>query len=152
FNAVQVEGDLTGRVMFTGRGAGAMPTASAVVADVIDIAQDCQREFGVITPTIRFDDAKRVLSMDDVHTRYYLRLEVDDAPGVLAQVTRVLGDQAISIASIIQREVNSAARSAEIVIVSHRAVERSMQTALARLAGLRAVREVAALIRIEEEE
>ena len=152
YNAVQVEGDLTGRVMFTGRGAGAMPTASAVVADVIDIAQDCQREFGVITPTIRFDDAKRVLSMDDVHTRYYVRLEVDDAPGVLAQITRVLGDQAISIASIIQREVNSAARSAEIVIVSHRAVERSMQAALAQLGVLAAVREVAAVIRIEEEE
>ncbi len=78
YNAVQVEGDLVGKVMFTGRGAGAMPTASAVIADVIDIAQDVQREMGFITPVIHYDESKRIKPMAEVRTRFYLRLEVAD--------------------------------------------------------------------------
>ncbi len=152
YNAVQVEGDLVGKVMFTGRGAGAGPTASAVIADVIDIAQDWQREFGFITPVIRFDDSKRIKPMGDVLTRYYLRLDVADEPGVLAQITKVLGEQRISIASIIQKEVNEQARSAELVIVTHRALERAVMGALELLEKLPVVHEVGCLIRIEEDD
>ncbi len=152
YNAVQVEGDLVGKVMFTGRGAGAMPTASAVIADVIDIAQDVQREMGFITPVIHYDESKRIKPMAEVRTRFYLRLEVADEPGVLAQITRVLGDQGISIASIIQKEVNDEARSAEIVIVTHSALEGAVDQALKLLAGLPVVNEIGSAIRIEEED
>src|SRR5581483_6235130 len=65
YNAVQVEGDLVGKVMFTGRGAGAMPTASAVIADVIDIAEDVQREMGLTTPVIHIGQGKRIKAMAD---------------------------------------------------------------------------------------
>ncbi len=152
YNAVQVEGDLVGKVMFTGRGAGAMPTASAVIADVIDIAQDLQREMGFITPVIHYDQAKRIQPMDEVRTRFYLRLEVADRPGVLAQITRVLGEEDISIASIIQKEVNDAARLAEIVIVTHTAREGALQRAIARLKRLDSVNDVGSTIRIEEDD
>ncbi|MBV8083988.1 MAG: homoserine dehydrogenase, partial [Chloroflexi bacterium] len=102
FNAVQVEGDLVGKVMFTGRGAGAMPTTSAILADVIDIAQDVQREMGFITPVIHYDDSKRIRPMADVQTRFFIRMEVADEPGVLAQVAQVIGQEQVSIASIVQ--------------------------------------------------
>ena len=152
YNAVQVEGDLVGKVMFTGRGAGALPTASAIVADVIDIAQDLQREMGFITPVIHFDESKRMRPMASVQTRFYLRLEVADQPGALAQIAQVLGEEEISIASIVQKEVNEAARSAEIVIISHRALEGAMARALSRLTRLPAVHAVGSLIRIEEDD
>ena len=151
YNAVQVEGDLVGKVMFTGRGAGAMPTASAVIADVIDIAQDVQREMGFITPVIHYDERKRIKPMAEVRTRFYLRLEVADRPGVLAQITSVLGEQGISIASIIQKEVNDEARSAEIVIVTHSALEGAVSASLAMLGKLAVVHEVGSAIRIEED-
>src|SRR6185312_11582672 len=141
YNAVQVEGDLVGKVMFTGRGAGALPTASAVIADLIDIAQDVQREMGFITPVIHYDERKRVRPMAEVRTRFYLRLELADEPGVLAQITRVLGEAGISIASIIQKEVNDAARSAEIVIVTHTALEGAVTGALDSLGQLPVLRE-----------
>jgi len=151
YNAVQVEGDLVGKVMFTGCGAGAMPTASAVIADVIDIAQDVQREMGFITPVIRYDDGKNIKPMSEVLTRFYLRLEVVDEPGVLAQITKVLGEQGISIASIIQKEVDDVARSAEIVIVTHTAVEGAISQALTQLRELKVVNEIGSAIRIEED-
>ena len=151
YNAVQVEGDLVGKVMFTGRGAGAMPTASAVIADLIDIAQDVQREMGFITPVIHYDEHKRIKPMADVRTRFYLRLEVADQPGVLAQIASVLGEQDISIASIIQKEVNDEARLAEIVIVTHSALEGAVSKALTLLRELPVVNEIGSAIRIEEE-
>ncbi len=152
FNAVQVEGDLVGKVMFTGRGAGAMPTASAVIADVIDIAQDVQRQMGFITPVIHYDEGKRIKPMAEVRTRFYLRLEVADQPGVLAQITSVLGNHGISIASIIQKEVNDEARSAEIVIVTHTALEGAVTQALSSLRELPVVYDVGSAIRIEEDD
>jgi homoserine dehydrogenase len=152
FNAVQVQGDLAGKVMFTGRGAGAHPTASAIIADVIDIAQDIQREMGFITPVIHYDDSKSVRPMADVNTRYFIRMEVADEPGVLAQVASVIGQERVSIASIVQKEVNDAARSAEIVIITHTAREASVDQALGRLRDLPAVHEIGSTIRIEEED
>jgi len=138
--------------MFTGRGAGSMPTASAVIADLIDIAQDVQREMGFITPVIHYDEGKRIKPMAEVRTRFYLRLEVADQPGVLAQITSVLGNHGISIASIIQKEVNDEARSAEIVIVTHTALEGAVTQALSSLRELPVVYDVGSAIRIEEDD
>lgn len=150
-NAVEVEGDLTGTVVFSGRGAGPEPTGSAIVADLIDIGQNHCREYGYWAPTIHFDDDKRVLPMEAVRTRYYLRMEVADRAGVLAQVTRVLGDTEISIASIIQKESNPDVQSAEIVIMTHHAREASVQRAVAQLRELDVVRGVGNLLRVEGE-
>ncbi|HEY7063937.1 MAG TPA: homoserine dehydrogenase [Chloroflexota bacterium] len=163
FNAVSVEGDLVGHVLFYGRGAGAGPTSSAVVADVIDIAQRLhagreRRAGGGGQPLTRLlpplDADRRALSIEDVWTRYYLRLIAADRPGVIAQVTQVLGEHAISIASVIQKEtvvVEGAGdqRHAEIVLMTHRAHEAAMQQAVALIAQLPVVAEIGSLIRVE---
>jgi homoserine dehydrogenase len=163
FNAVSVEGDLVGRVLFYGRGAGAGPTSSAVVADVIDIAQRLHagrtgRGAHGSTPLTRLlpplDESRRVLPMAEVRTRYYLRLIAADRPGVIAQITRVLGDHDISLASVIQKEdvvVDTASelRHAEIVLMTHTAREEGMQRAVALIAELPVVAQIGSLIRVE---
>ncbi len=153
YNAVRVDGDLVGQVLFYGRGAGAGPTSSAVVADVIDLAQRL-RGGGGPTPLPPLDPERRALPISEVWTRYYLRLIAVDRPGVIAQITRVLGDHAISIASVIQKEdvlLEGAAdlRHAEIVLMTHRASEAAMRDAVARIARLEVVAEVGSLIRVE---
>src|SRR5918997_2500658 len=103
FNAVQVEGDLVGRILFYGRGAGAGPTSSAVVADVIDLAQ--RIESGHVRPTIgTYASDLRVTPMADVVSRYHLRLVAADRPGVIARIAGILGAHDISLASVIQKE------------------------------------------------
>jgi homoserine dehydrogenase len=163
FNAVSVEGDLVGHVLFYGRGAGAGPTSSAVVADIIDIAQRLHagraghpaRGAQPITRLLPpLDETRRVLPMHEVHTRYYLRLIAADRPGVIAQITRVLGDHEISLASVIQKEdvvVDAASdlRHAEIVLMTHRAHEAAVQRAVALIAELPVVARVGSLIRVE---
>lgn len=148
FNAVEVEGDLTGRVMFYGRGAGSLPTTSAVVSDLIDLARDIHRG---VTPRgpIEAKGGPPVMPMDDVRTRYYVRMAVRDEPGVLAQIAHVLGALHISIASVIQKESDEAAKVAEIMLMTHLALERSMQAALKELASLPAVAEIGTVVRVE---
>ncbi len=148
FNAVHVQGDLVGNVLFYGRGAGAEPTSSAVVADIIDIAHNLNAG---VANRIPFHYAGRlpVRSIHQLETRYYVRLWVADRPGVLAQIARIFGDHQISIASCIQKESNPEAGSAELVIVTHPAREADMQAALAELAALEVVYERASMIRIE---
>lgn len=148
YNAVEVEGDLTGQVMFYGRGAGAAPTTSAVVADLIELARLIASGAKVRQP----DAPQRpltVLPMDEVRTRYYLRMTIADHPGVLAQIAGELGEAGISIASVVQKEVDEEARTAEIVIMTHLAQERAMHSALARMATLDSVPEVGSTIRVE---
>jgi homoserine dehydrogenase len=149
YNAVQVEGDLTGMVFFQGRGAGALPTTSAVVADVLNvahgIAQGAPERF-----VWREDPAAAIMPMDEVRTRYYLRLRVADRAGVLAKITRVLGETyGISIASIIQKEANEADQTAEIVIMTHEAREADMRAALAEVGRLEVVTEVGTFLRVQ---
>ncbi|HEV2122533.1 MAG TPA: homoserine dehydrogenase [Chloroflexota bacterium] len=148
FNAVHVQGDLVGNVLFYGRGAGAEPTSSAVVADVIDIAHNLN--VGVAN-RIPFHYAGRlpVRSMNQLITRYYIRLWVADQPGVLARIAQVFGDHQISIASCIQKETDLSASAAELVIVTHPAREADMGAALQKLEGLDVLRETANMIRIE---
>jgi homoserine dehydrogenase len=153
YNAVSVEGDLVGRVLFYGRGAGAGPTSSAVVADVIDIAQRL-RSGGARATLPPLDEERRTLSLADISTRYYLRLIVADEPGVIAQVTKVLGDHGISLTSVLQKEdvvLDEAVerRYAELVLMTHRANEAAMQRAVALIAKLSVVADVGSLIRVE---
>lgn len=148
FNAVQVEGDLVGKVIFHGRGAGPAPTSSAVIGDIMDVASG-MRAGCTTRRTIELNPRPRLLDMADVETRYYLRMQVTDAPGVLAQIAHVLGSAQISIASMIQQETDATNQSAEIVIMTHAAHEASAQQALRTLNSLPVVKEVSSAIRVE---
>ena len=109
-NAIEVQTDLAGRVLFHGRGAGDMPTTSAVLADVAQIARNLVS--GVEAPPLPALDADvRISPMDALETKYYMRMNVVERPGVFAQILKVLGDLDISIASAIQKETDDAGTS-----------------------------------------
>lgn len=149
YNAVQVVGDLTGTVLFQGRGAGAEPTSSAVVADLLDLSHAIvlgsrdRKYWGPEETDIP------VLGLDVLETRYYVRVHVTDEPGVLAQIARTLGDHGVSIAAVSQKEADADERTAELVIMTHRAREGAMQAALKEITGLPVVAQVSAFLRVE---
>ena len=148
YNAILVEGDLVGKVLFYGEGAGALPTSSAMVSDVVSAARDIVTGSGTrarwwLEPNIK------IRPMAELETCYYLRLNVDDQPGVLAQVSKVLGDHRISISSVIQKTVDNKAQTAEIVIMTHPAKEAEMQRALKELERMASVKEIGNFIRVE---
>ena len=148
YNAVLVEGDLVGKVLFFGEGAGALPSSSAVIADIVSAAQDIV--LGVGNRTMwKLEPGKVIKPMAEIETRYYLRLNVADRPGVLAQISKILGDHLISILSVIQHETDSVAQTAEIVIMTYPAREAAMQQALNELAHLTVVNEITNFIRVE---
>ena len=148
-NAVEIETDLAGRVLFHGRGAGSMPAASAVVADIVDIGRNLVGNV-VPPPPVELSEHVQIRNMSELETKYYLRLNVADRPGVLAQIAQVLGDQRISLASVIQKETDEVAQQAEIVLMTHKSREASMQQALQRLEQLDVVNEVGNMVRVEE--
>ena len=148
YNAVLVEGDLVGKVLFFGEGAGALPTSSAVVADIVSLARDIASGIGS-RPQWKVGLGKVIRPMSDILTRYYLRMNITDRPGVLAQISKILGDNLISISSVIQQLTDSVAQTAEIVIMTHPAQEKAMQEALQQLAQLAVVKEVSSFIRVE---
>ena len=149
YNAVEVQGSLCGQVLFHGMGAGRGPTASAVVGDLIEIARRMEVS-GAPVPSIQLNRTNQIKSIDDLETKYYIRLNVADQAGVLAQIARILGDGEISIASVIQKDVNKEASSAEIVITTHPAREGSVQEALKQVSNLPVVHQVMNLLRIED--
>ncbi len=146
FNAVVAEGDFVGRVMLEGRGAGEGPTASAVVADLIDIARN--RTTPVWGAAAAALSAAPSVPMSAHVGPYYLRLMVVDRPGVIADVTAVLRDQGISLESMLQRG-RSPGEAVPVVLVTHETRESAMTDALARIAALNTVMEAPTLIRIE---
>ncbi|MDH5696387.1 MAG: homoserine dehydrogenase [Dehalococcoidia bacterium] len=148
YNAILVEGDLVGKVLFYGEGAGASPTSSAVMADVVSAAQDIVSGVGS-RARWKLEPGKSIKPMAELETRYYLRLNVADRPGVLAQVSKILGDRLISISSVIQQAADTAAQTAEIVIMTHPAQEKAMQQALDELEHLASVKEICNFIRVE---
>lgn len=148
-NAVEIETDLAGRVLFHGRGAGSMPTASAVIADIVDIARNLAGD--VVPPaSLKLSEDVQIRPMLDLETKYYLRLNVADRSGVLAQIASVLGQLNISIASFIQKKSDDTAQTAEIVLMTHRAKEASMQEAIQLLEALEVVVGVGNMVRVEE--
>ena len=149
YNAVEVNGDLCGRVLFHGMGAGRGPTTSAVLGDLIETAR-LVRDKSIPGGPIELSERPRVRSINELHTRYYIRLNVADRAGVLAQIARALGDWDISIASVLQKDADVETESAEIVIMTHPARESSVQRALLEIEGLATVRRVGNMIRIEE--
>jgi homoserine dehydrogenase len=149
YNAIQVDGDLVGKVLFMGEGAGAKPTSSAVIADVVSSARKIVLGVGSIS-VWKADCGKSIMPIDEVVTQYYIRLNAADQPGVLAKIATVFGNNAISIASAIQPESDDATQTAEIVIMTHPAREKDMQKALRQLERLDVVKEVANFIRVED--
>jgi len=149
YNAVQVEGDLVGRVLFYGQGAGPSATSSAVIADVIDVAQRINRGVS-ITPALRLDPSKRVMPISEIETRYYLRMLTVDRPGVLAKISKVMADNSISISSVIQKESDVANDVAEIVLMTYPAQERAMQQAMDEISRLDVMKEIANFVRVED--
>ena len=153
YNAVEVDGSLCGQVLFHGMGAGREPTTSAVVGDLIEVV----RKMGSQTLAVNAQHGAEpqngtpltVRPIGDLQARYYIRLDVADSPGVLAQIAQVLGDGQISIAAVLQRDTNPETESAEIVITTHPAKEASIQKALQAMAGLPHVKRVSNTIRIE---
>ena len=147
YNAVHVVGDLCGPVMFSGLGAGGDATASAVLADVVHVAR--RLALGDPVPPPRENGPEpRLLPMAEVQTRCYFRLSVDDEPGVFAQITRVLAEHRIGLASVIQREPGKHG-SAEVVLLTYAAPEAALATAEEQLARLSSTRAVLARIRVE---
>jgi homoserine dehydrogenase len=149
YNAVLVEGDLVGKVTFWGEGAGAKPTSSAVVANVIQAAKkiacgDTSYNYWKIKP------GKRVKPMPEIINRYYIRMTINDKPGALASIAGVFGDCGISISTALQKEDNIEEKSAEVVIMTHPAVEEAMRAALDELNNLEVVKEINNFIRVEE--
>ncbi|MXZ63058.1 MAG: homoserine dehydrogenase, partial [Chloroflexi bacterium] len=139
-NAVQVEGDLVGRVVLEGPGAGAAPTSSAVLADVLDIARDIVAERRPPPPqTYR---SMRVRSPGEHRARRYVRMTVADRPGVLGEIGTALGARGVSIASVVQFEVDEDARTAEIVLTTHAGPGEALEAALADIEAAEVVVEV----------
>jgi homoserine dehydrogenase len=146
FNAVYVEAEAAGELMFYGRGAGALPTASAVVGDVIDVSRNLlQTARGARESVHR---AKPIRPMAEVRTQYYVLLDVDDQPGVLADVARTFGDHGVSIAQVWQEGHGD---SAQLVLITHRAREGDLQATVDALAVMAGVRSVASVLRVEAE-
>ncbi|MFN8617049.1 MAG: homoserine dehydrogenase [Dehalococcoidia bacterium] len=148
YNAVQIEGDLTGTVLFQGRGAGAEPTSSAVVADLLDLSHAIVlggRERKYWGP----EGDVPVLALEHLETRYYVRVTVSDRPGVLAQIAQTLGNHSVSIAAVSQKEADASAQTAELVVMTHRAREGAMRAALRDIEALPVVQQVSTFLRVE---
>lgn len=147
FNAIYVEADAAGELMFYGRGAGSLPTASAVVGDTVEAAINLVR--GTTAPLISRHADRPVRALETIETQYYVRLDVEDEPGVLADVAHTFGRHDVSIAQVHQDAVED---GMELVIVTHRALEASLQATVYDLeTNTDGVRTVANVLRVESE-
>ena len=153
-NAVMVKGDAVGTTLYYGKGAGAEPTASSVIADLVDVTRLATADAAHRVPHLAFQpDAMSslpILPMSEVETGYYLRLRDEDKPGVLADVTRILADQGISIDAMLQREPAEGEGETDIIILTHVCKESAADAAIAKIEGLSAQKGKVKRIRLEE--
>ncbi len=153
-NAVLVQGDAVGATLYYGKGAGAEPTASAVIADLVDVTRMHTADPEQRVPHLAFQpDAvmdTTILPMAEVETRYYLRLAVSDQPGVLADITRILADRQISIEAMIQREPVEGEAQTDIIMLTHRTREKHIDAAIALIEALAVVKSRVIRLRLEE--
>jgi len=149
YNAIYVHGDLAGGTLFYGRGAGSRPAASSVVSDIIDVARNIRNNASCRVPIYVEDKTIRGLrSIDDIETRYYLRLSVIDRPGCLATIAAILGKCGISIASVVQKE-RKLAKIVPVVMMTHDAKEKNMRLALSQIDKLNVIKKKTVAIRVE---
>lgn len=153
-NAVLVKGDAVGPTLYYGKGAGAEPTASAVIADLVDVTRMHSADPEHRVPHLAFQpDAMAdlpILPMSEVVTSYYLRMRVEDKPGVLADITRILADQQISIDAMIQREPDEGEEQTDIIILTHKTREKNADAAIAKIESLVVVKGKITRLRLEE--
>lgn len=152
-NAVLVQGDAVGATLHYGKGAGAEPTASAVVADLVDVARVLDADPEHRVPYLAFQpDAvlnTPILPISEVETSYYLRLRVEDKPGVLADITRILADNGISIDAMVQREPGEGEDQTDIIILTHLVREKGVDAAIAKIEALPVVKRKVIRLRLE---
>ena len=153
-NAVLVKGDAVGASLYYGRGAGAEATASAVVADLVDVTRMATADPEHRVPHLAFQpdrlSGEPILPMGDVETGYYLRLRALDQPGVLADVTRICADLAISIDAIFQKEAGEGEEQVDVVILTHATAEKHVDAAIKRIEALGSIPAPVVRIRLEE--
>ena len=154
-NAIAVHGDAVGPTLFYGAGAGELPTASAVVADLMEIAREIRRgRAGRVAPLSDLPEAQRprpLVPLGEIEARAYLRFTALDRPGVLAKITGVLGDNGIGIESVIQKGRGRAGGSVPVVMLTDVAREESVRRSLQAIDALSEVTAPTCLVRIEEE-
>jgi homoserine dehydrogenase len=147
FNAVFIEADAAGSLMFYGRGAGGMPTASAVLGDLIDAARNLAA--GSRGATMGAPDKKRVRPIDEVASQFYVMCEVADRPGVLAAIASAFGEHDVSIKSMQQQGI---AEDARLIFVTHRARERDFEATMTAVRQLESVHRVGSILRVVGED
>jgi len=153
-NAILVMGDAVGQTMYYGAGAGAEPTASAVVADLVDVARMLTADPGHRVPHLAFQPDQlsdvAILPIGEVETSYYLRLRVLDRTGVLADITRILADLGISIDAMVQKEPHAGEEQVTIIMLTHQTVEKRVDAAIAKIEALPVVSGKVTRIRLEQ--
>ena len=153
-NAVVVQGDAVGATLYYGKGAGAEPTASAVIADLVDVTRMATSDPLNRVPHLAFQPNAmadlKILPMDDVITSYYLRLRVQDKPGVLADITRILADEQISIDAVIQKEPGEGEDQTDLIMLTHQTREKRIKAAIAKIEALGVVAGKVTKLRLEE--
>jgi homoserine dehydrogenase len=151
YNALSIEGDAIGSAMFYGRGAGDMPTGSAVVSDIMEIGRDILSGSANRSPVTAFQERAvlKIRRMEEITSCYYLRFSAMDKPGVLSRISGVLGKNNISISSVIQKG-RGAAEAVPLVMMSHEAIERNVRKALEEIDKMDCVAGSTMVIRVEE--
>lgn len=152
-NAVQVMGDAIGTTLYYGKGAGAEPTASAVIADLVDVTRLQTADPDQRVPHLAFQPGSvvntTVLPIGEITTSYYLRLRVDDVTGVLADITRILADNGISIDAMLQREADDGENQTDLIMLTHETKEKRILTAIEKMETLKTVEGSVTKIRLE---
>ena len=153
-NAVLVQGDAVGSTLYYGKGAGAEPTASAVIADLVDVTRMHTADPEHRVPHLAFQPDQLsdlpILAMDEVTTSYYLRLRVQDKPGVLADITRILADEQISIDAVIQKEPAEGEDQTDLILLTHQTREKRINAAIAKVEALPVVAGKVTRLRLEQ--
>ena len=153
-NAVLVQGDAVGSTLYYGKGAGAEPTASAVIADLVDVTRMHTADPEHRVPHLAFQPDQLsdlpILPMDEVTTSYYLRLRVQDKPGVLADITRILADEQISIDAVIQKEPGEGEDQTDLILLTHQTREKRINAAIAKMEALPVVAGKVTRLRLEQ--
>ncbi len=153
YNAIKVKSDMADDTVYVGKGAGSLPTASAVVADIMDIARNIKHSSHLRTPLMSFPfnyvKKRDIVDINDLSMDYYLRFSVEDSVGVLSKISGILGDYNISIKSVVQ--LNKGEGWVPLIVVTHKAKEKDIQEALKRIHHLDIIKDKTLLIRIDDE-
>lgn len=152
-NAVLVDGDAVGQTLYYGAGAGSEATASAVIADLVDVARSVSADAGVSVPYLGFSDDKMqdltVVPIEDIESAYYLRMTASDCPGVLAKVASIMSDLGINIESVMQKENDRVGDTIPLIMLTHVVKERQINSAIEQIEALESIKESVVRIRAE---